>query len=234
MRMRNWLVGLATLVATTPALAQGQTEQGDWTLTLQGGPVLYADASAIERGTGVAMEALYYVTPRLAIGPVGDFIHSKTDGRFFVGVLNFGPDSTHIYEVGQTIGVLQYGGLAMLDLMPENDIAPYFAAGVGGYTIYLQPTSNDMAKRSRGMMLQAGAGLRFALGEATAIQLDVRDLIYMDFDREELNPVRPAHRNRQPDGTIRFPGAEHDLPDATSTVHNIRVSLGFRYIPGRN
>jgi len=235
MRMRNWLVGLATLAASTPALAQSQAETGDWTLTLRGGPVLYAEASAIERGTGVAVDALYHITPRLSIGPVADFIHSKTDGRYFIGVLNFGPDSTHIYEVGQTINVLQYGVAAMLDLMPETNIAPYLAAGAGGYTIYLQPTSNDMPKRTHGAMLQAGGGVRFALSDATAIQLDVRDLIYLDFDREELNPVRPAHRNRQPDGTIRFPGAEYpDLPEATSTVHNFRVSIGFRYIPGRN
>ncbi len=234
MRMRNWLVGLATLAASIPSLAQAQVERGEWTLTLRGGPVMYAEASAIELGTGVAVEALYYVSPRFAIGPVGDYVHSKTDGRYFIGVMNFGPDSTHVYEVGQSIGVLQYGAAGLFDLMPENNIAPYLAAGAGGYTIYLQPTSNDMPKRSRGMLLQAGGGVRFTLGDATAIQLDVRDLIYMDFDRDELNPVRPAHRNRQADGTIRFPGAEHDLPEATSTVHNIRVSIGFRYIPGRN
>src|SRR5690606_28527725 len=85
MRMRNWLVGLATLAASIPSLAQAQVERGEWTLTLRGGPVMYAEASAIELGTGVAVEALYYVSPRFAIGPVGDYVHSKTDGRYFIG-----------------------------------------------------------------------------------------------------------------------------------------------------
>ncbi|MBI4546235.1 MAG: outer membrane beta-barrel protein [Gemmatimonadetes bacterium] len=234
MNMRSWVASLATLLAAAPATLHAQNAARSWSVNLRGGSVLYADASALETGATAGLEALYYLTPRIAIGPSADYVYSKSDGRFFVAALDFGPDSSRVYNVGQRLNVLHYGGSLLVDLLPGNQVGPYLTGGAGGYSIYLEGNANDGFGRVSGLMFAAGGGIRLALTGNAGLQLDARDLIYTDLDREELNPIRPEHRNCQPERGCRFPGAEDPgLPAPETTVHNIRVTLGFSYVPGQ-
>lgn len=237
MRAPKWLaIGLAVLV--TPGLARAQAETGSWSVDVIGGAQLFAESSALETGPVVGLEALYQVTSRLAIGPAVDFVRSNTDGSFFVAALDFGADSTRVFEVGQRINALQYGGQVRFDLIPQSKFNPYVVGGAGAYTLYLETQSNDGFQRVTHLMFQGGGGFRYAVSEAAGIQFEVRDMIYTDFDRQDLNPIRPEHYNCPVNyasiNECRFPeAARSDLPDPQDTLHNIRFSLGLTYIPGR-
>ena len=229
-RTKAILAGLA-LAAAAPAAAHAQSTGQGWTLDVRGGALLYDDASAIETGGVVGLDALYHFSPRFAVGPLVDYAQTKTDGDFFVAVLDFGTDSSRINLVSQVVGALHYGLGAEFDVLPEARFSPYVAGGAGGYRLYLDPQAMEGPARVDGALLQAGGGIRWSLNESAGIRLEARDLIYLGYDREALNPVDPRHRNRQPDGTVLFPAAEADLPDARSTVHNFRLTVGFTYVP---
>ena len=226
-----WIRGLVagTLLLLLPGLASAQS---DWTVKLRGGAQMYPEASALETGPVIGIEALYNVTPRFSVGPALDYVATKSDGRFYVAVLNFGADSSRVYNVGQELSVAHYGLNLQFDVSPSSRYRPYVSGGAGGYTVYLSPQAADAPQRNNGLMVQAGGGINFALTEAAGVALDVRDIIYMDYDREELNPIRPEHRNRNADGSFKFPAAESNLGEAKSTLHNVRLTLGFSYVPG--
>ncbi len=235
MRVPNWLAltGLALLVV--PSGARAQSEQGTWSVEVSTGAQAFAESSALTTSPMLAIEALYQIAPRISIGPAIQFIRAETDGTFFVAALDFGADSTRIFEVGQTLTSLQYGGNVHVDLMPGNQLAPYLIGGAGGYTLYLDAQANDGFTRVSHLMFQGGGGVRYAVTESAGIQLDVRDVIYKDFDRDLLNPVAERLRNCSSSGSCRFPDAERaTTPDKQDMIHNIRFSIGLTYIPGLN
>lgn len=221
-------VAAACMLAGSSALS-AQTPAGEWILDLRGGAIVYDDASALQTGGTVSLEALYHITPRFAIGPSIDYVLTQSDGEFFPAVVEFGPDSLRVMNVGQTVGALNYGGVAVVDVLPASALSLYLAGGGGGYRLYLDAQSNEGAARVDGWMMQAGGGIRYSLTEAAGIQLDARDIIYGDFDREQLNPVGESQRPTDDDLNLVPP---RDLPEAKSTLHNFRVTLGFSYIPG--
>lgn len=216
-----------------PSFAAAQSvETGKWAVNLRGGAILFQEASAINTAPVIGVEALYRFSPRIAVGPSLDFAYARSDGRYFIAVLDFGPDSTRTFEVGQNLSVVHFGANALLNLLSRDRFGAYGALGGGGYAVYLGAQTNNGPQRVTGLQAQAGAGVRYAFSGSTGVQLDARDVIYFGFDRDELNPVRPDQRNVRPDGSIRFPAAEHDLSDESSTLHNVRLTLGFTYVPG--
>lgn len=239
MRIRHWLTaaGLCALLVPMQAAAQEDGEY-PWSVDVSGGALIYQEASSLETGVLVGIEALYHITPRLSVGPGAQYIRAETDPTFFVGVYNFGADSTRVYHVGQRINTLQYAGVARFDVAPDATLNPYVTAGAGGYTLYLETQSNDGFERLTELLLQFGGGVHYGVSESAGIQLDVRDVVYTNFDRAQLNPIPEANRNcptpGTPSGDCRFPAAERDLPAAEETLHNIRISLGLTYIPGLN
>jgi hypothetical protein len=224
---------LFTLLAAlaVPALAAAQ-DAGRWAVHVRGGAFLPQEASALQPGAVLGLEAMHRLTPRLAVGPAFDFAAGSTDGRYFIAVMQLGPDSTRLYEVGQDVMTVHVGANALVDLFNGGRLSGYAAGGVGAYALYLDVQSNDGPTRVTGPLAQVGGGVRYAVRGTSGIHLDVRNLVYLNYDRDDVNPVRPEQRNLRPDGSYRFPAAEHDLPGARSTVHNLRLTLGFTYIPG--
>ena len=234
MRVLNWLA-LAGLAVAMPSTVHAQSEQGAWSVEVSAGTQMYAVSSSLLSSPMLALEALYQVTPRIAVGPAIQFHRADTDGSFYVAAVDFGADSTRIFEVGQTLSALHYGVNAHVSVMPGGNLDPYVVLGAGGATLYLDTQANDDFRRVTHRMAQAGAGVRYAVNEAAGIQLDVRDVIYMNFDRDVLNPVDDRLRNCKSDGTCRFPDAERtDIPDKQDMIHNIRLSIGLTYVPGLN
>jgi opacity protein-like surface antigen len=234
MRVLNWLA-LAGLAVAVPSTVHAQSEQGAWSVEVSAGTQMYAVSSSLLSSPMLALEALYQVTPRIAVGPAIQFHRADTDGSFYVAAVDFGADSTRIYEVGQSLSALHYGFNAHVSVMPGGSLDPYVILGAGGATLYLDTQANDNFRRVTHQMVQGGAGVRYVVNESAGIQLDVRDVIYMNFDRDVLNPVQERLRNCKSDGACRFPDAERtDLPDKQDMIHNIRLSIGLTYVPGLN
>lgn len=234
MRALNWLA-LAGLAMAAPAAAHAQSEQAAWSVEVSAGTQMYAASSSLGATPMFALEALYQVTPRIAVGPAMQFHRADTDGSFYVAAVDFGADSTRIYQVGQTLSALHYGVNAHVSVLPGGRLDPYVLLGAGGYTLYLDTQANDDFRRVTHRLVQGGAGVRYAVTEAAGVQVDVRDVIYMNFDRDVLNPVEERLRNCKSDGTCRFPDAERaDLPDKEDMIHNLRLSIGLTYVPGLN
>ncbi len=228
-------LALAGLLMALPSSARAQSEQGAWSVEVSAGTQMYAPSSALTNSPMLALEALYQLTPRIALGPAIQFHRADTDGSFFVAAIDFGADSTRVFQVGQTLSALHYGLNAHISLMPGGALDPYVVVGGGGATLYLDTQANDNFRRVTHQMVLGGAGLRYTVSETAGIQLDVRDVIYRDFDRDILNPVEERLRNCGSDGSCRFPDAERtDLPDKQDMIHNIRLSIGLTYIPGLN
>ena len=234
MRLLNWLA-LAGLAMAVPSAVHAQSEQGAWSVEISAGTQMYATSSSLMSSPMLAMEALYQITPRIAVGPAIQFHRADTDGSFYVAAVDFGIDSTRVYQVGQTLSALHYGANAHVSVMPGGRLDPYVVVGAGGATLYLDTQANDDFRRVTHQMVQGGAGVRYAITEAAGVQIDVRDVIYLNFDRDVLNPVEERLRNCKSDGTCRFPDAERtDLPDKQDMIHNIRLSIGLTYVPGLN
>lgn len=235
MKIKRYWLGALTAALLLPASVSGQSLEGEWSVDVIGGAQMYPETSSLTTGPFVGVQALYQLTPRIAVGPAVDFVRTETDGSWFIAAVDFGADSTRIFEVGQRISALHYSGQVRFELSPEADFNPYLIGGAGGYTLYLETQSNDGFNRISELMFQVGAGIRYAVNESAGIQLDLRDVIYTNFERAPLNPIRERERNRQADGTIRFPGAERsDYDDADEMLHNLRFSIGLTYIPGLN
>ena len=234
MRVLNWLA-LAGLAVAVPSTVHAQSEQGAWSVEVSAGTQMYAVSSSLLSSPMLALEALYQVTPRIAVGPAIQFHRADTDGSFYVAAVDFGADSTRIYEVGQSLSALHYGFNAHVSVMQGGSLDPYVVLGAGGATLYLDTQANDNFRRVTHQMVQGGAGVRYVVNESAGIQLDVRDVIYMNFDRDVLNPVQERLRNCKSDGACRFPEAERtDIPDKQDMIHNIRLSIGLTYVPGLN
>ena len=231
MRIRQLLAVCAGAALLLPAASQAQDREGMWSVSVRGGPLMYAEASALEPGINLGLEAVYSLTPLISVGPSVDFVYGKSNGEFFVAAMPFSPDSTRVFEVGQQLSVLHYGGVARFDVLRQSRLGAYLVGGGGGYSIYLESASNDVARRVNGLMLQGGAGVSMGFSENAGVSLDVRDMIYTGFDREELNPIRARHQNCGSQNPLCFPGAQNDVPEAKETLHNLRFTLGFTYVP---
>jgi len=57
------------------------------------------------------------------------------------------------------------------------------------------------------------------------VALDVRDMMFMNFDRDRLNPLNAASRE------TRFIEDFPTPPTEKKTVHNLALQLGFTFFP---
>ena len=238
MRVWNRLASGVFAVLAMPALAFGQQMQGSWGVDVAAGLQGYDSSSGLNSGAFVGAAALYQISDHFAVGPNIQFTRNDTDASFFTGVLDFGADSARVYQVGQTINTLHYALDGRFDILPGNEINPYVMAGAGGYTMYLETQPNDIQQRVTDLLVQFGGGIRWSITEATGIAVDVRDVMYTNFDRDVLNPIREVHWNcsepGNPSSGCRFPDAETATPDKKSTIHNLRFAIGLTFIPGAN
>lgn len=225
MRSLRLMVPMAVCLVAFATAAQAQVETGNFQLTPYGGLFRADESSALKDAPIVGLEAVYYFSPALAIGLTGNFARGESDGSYFPAARwNVGPDTTRLFHVGQDLSIVTYGAVAKLGLTAGR-LTPYAAAGVGRYTLFLDPQSNNRPVTTGGLSFEAGAGFHVALSERAGIRLDVRDLVFTDFDREDLYPVDERFR------TDIFLVAEP--PAAKSTIHNIRAAIGFTYVPGQ-
>jgi len=108
---------------------------------------------------------------------------------------------------------------------PLGRLTPFVTGGAGVYTMFLDPQVNRGATRFGRLSGNVGGGFAMQLSERAGITLDVRDLIFTDYERARLNPTDGRFQNFQ------FPTEFQTAPAPKSTVHNFMISLGFMYAP---
>ena len=216
----------AALAACVAVSSYGQVQPGRLQVTPYAGVLLMDNASALNNMPILGIEGLVYANQNVGIGFYGSYSQGESDGSFFPAMRwDVGPDTTLLIHVGQDVSALTYGAIAKLGL-DAGRLSPYVAGGVGGYTVFLDPQSNDRPRRMGDFMYQFGGGFHYSIGESVGVRLDVRDLIFTGFDRDDLYPVAELFQ------TDVF--LEAMPPEAKSTIHNISLTIGFTaYMGGR-
>lgn len=207
------------------ALAVPASLHAQWLVAPQAGAILYDEASTLETMPVGSIEFTRPLTDMFALSLGMDYARGQIDGeRFPTAQLDFGQDSTINVVVNQPVSAVHYGGRLEVGRFAGR-LQPYAAAGAGGYTLFLNSQQHDQQETVSGISLQAGAGIRFGLTESSSLVLDARDVVYLSFDPNELSVVEERFEND------RFPELNPE-PLEEGTMHNIRLTLGFTFLPG--
>jgi hypothetical protein len=231
------LAGVAFVLATDSVAGQGLTA-GRFTVTPSIGTIRWDDASALankkadENGEftknvftpTVGLSADYLVARQVGLGFYFEASRPQTRGDYFPTLLLNFPNNAQLRTISQRVTVLMYGAQATLQL-PTGRLNPYLSGGAGLVTISGDPQQNDRNSSFTNGQFQVGGGLGFHVSGSTSLRIDVRDFVFTGFDRDELYPVNPSFQN------TLFPSANGNPPAEKSTVHNIRVAIGFSYVP---
>lgn len=190
------------------------------------GTQLYDKASALEGNTPTAgIDVTYRITPMLGIGVMLGASRPMTDANMFPLVRMQAGDTSLYYRVGQRVSQYTYGVQAVASLPAVSRFTPYADLGVGRFTFNMDPQAVGTTRRYSGPMFSLGAGLSFLVGSRTGFSVDLRDIVLSSFDRSQLDATDPLFRDPNFDPTP--PGQ----PAAKSTVHNLRLSIGVRFVP---
>ena len=224
------------LLAAAPARAQEadtllagdepvSSARSPFLITPSIGLMVHDEASALRRTTGVlGLDFLYRLGETFGVGFTGSVARPETDGEFFPLVRIPAGDTSLYYRVSQPVVEYTYGiqGQARMSL---GRWAPYANAAIGRYLFTLDPQANDGVRRYGGPMFSLGAGIHVPLGSRAGMSIDLRDVIFSSFERDEFDATDPLLRDPRFDP---IPGGK---PDAKSTVHNLRLSVGVSFIP---
>lgn len=221
MRLRT-LVWLAVAVLV-PATASAQWSTQQFSVTPRGGFMTYDDASGIDDAAYIGVEAAYAFSPYFSLGTGLTLSRPQTIGDQFITQLAFG-DTTFYIGVEQPLMMIDVG-LTAQARYPGERLTPFLTGGVGYYNLDLDPQAEGRPERVGDLSGMIGGGLHVRLGSSVGIQLEVRDLIFTGFERDELNPVASTFFN------TRFPEDFTPPPAAKSTVHNLMFGIGFTFVP---
>ena len=222
MRISPSLALVASLVCTSAAGAQAVA--GQFTVSPRGGALLFDRATGLENAGHIGVDATYSLSRFLGVGLNLSFARPQTRGSDFVGALFIG-DTTFLVKVTQPVTLVNAGLSATLQTTAGR-FNPYLTGGAGMYTLYLDPEVEQNASRFQRLSILVGGGVDFRVAERVGILLDVRDLIFTNFDRDRLNPLTAAGRN------TRFLEDFPTPPAKKPTAHNAMISIGFSFIPG--
>jgi hypothetical protein len=241
--MRYAVRAALTGCALSYAVAAGaqQSSVRNFTVTPVVGLIHWDDASALANksaaGDGrftkrdynptVGLSAEYSVVPMLGVGFYFEASRPMTRGDYFPSAFFDYGTRADVYVVSQRVTVRMYGVQATLGT-DVSRLHPYVTGGVGAVTLTLDPQQNDANKQYSTGQFQLGGGLGYRVGRSVSVTADVRDFVFTSWDRDELNPVRPAFQN------TRLPAVNANPPAEKNTVHNIRLAIGFSFVPRGN
>ncbi|MFN2398430.1 MAG: outer membrane beta-barrel protein [Gemmatimonadaceae bacterium] len=235
------LAGISMAAAANDVQAQA-LQSGRFTVTPIIGTIRWDDASALANKEAnssgaftetkitptVGMQADYHIRPQIGVGFYFEAARPTTRGDYFPSVLfNFGASlPAELRVVSQRVTVMMYGVQGTLGF-GLGRLNPYVSGGGGAVTVNTDPQQSDGNNSYTTGQFQLGGGLGFQLGANTALRIDVRDFVFTSWDRNQLNPVRAAFQN------TLFPSANGNPPEEKSTVHNLRIGIGFSFVPRR-
>ena len=185
------------------------------------------DDGAFTKGIVTPMfgiSAIYNVLRQIGVGAYIDAGRAETRGDYFPAVLFQYGNDIDLNVVSQRVTVLLYGLQGQFQL-PLGRLEPYVGGGFGGVTVFADAQQNDGNRRINSASAQFGGGLAFNVGGGRIV-LDARDYVFLDWDRDKLNPsTNVAFQN------TTLPSVNPTPPDKKSTVNNFRIALGFSFVP---
>jgi hypothetical protein len=220
---RKTIVALTMLAVGATGGLSAQIVPHQFQIGPRAGTIGFDNSSGIKRGGLLGVDATYYLTRGLGIGLVLDLSRPETDGSFFPAELSFG-DTTFAYEVSQPLTIVN-AQLQATFAFNAGRLAPFVAAGVGSYRIFLDPQVANGPRSFSNLSYSLGGGVNLRVGESSGIRLEVRDHVYSKFDRDRLNPVNARF------APLRFPELIPQPVAAKSTIHNIALLLAFSFVP---
>jgi hypothetical protein len=229
-----------TLAVAADGVAAQQSVAGRFTVTPVIGAIRFDESSALANKKAndageftetaitptVGLSAEYLVTPRFGLGFYFEAARPETRGDYFPSLqLVFGNEA-ELYSISQRVTMLVYGvqGSANFGV---GRIQPYVSGGAGAVTINNDPQQSDGNSSFTHAQFQVGGGIGYTVSQSTSIRLDVRDFVFTGWDRDQLNVVNPRFQN------TLLPAANGNPPAEKSTVHNVRLALGFSFTPRR-
>jgi hypothetical protein len=104
--------------------------------------------------------------------------------------------------------------------------------GVGAVTVNTDPQQQGSNRSFTEGQFQLGGGLGWRLGTTTALRVELRDFVFTGWDRDRLNVVSTdPNACGGPCPNTTFLAANGNPPEKKSTVHNLRLAIGFSYVP---
>jgi hypothetical protein len=212
-----------------------------------GGYQWFDDAAALNGSPTIGFRAMsprsVLGVPGLTFGVTAAFARPTTRGDYFpwnrqiyYSDINRRNDTTLVFEVSQRVTMVHYGaelgfragGAAgpTRGLMDLRAIALEVSGGIGGYAFYEDPEQNRRNEVHAKPALSLGGGLGIPMPGNAMLRFRVDDLIFTGFDREWFSLHDPLFAEEL------FQNPERTPPAPKSTVHNLRLSVQFSFVPG--
>lgn len=222
-RKRLVVAALAGALSAPSLVAQPRVD-----VTTRLGGIKFDRAASLETAAFLGLDAMYRLNPYFSLGTALNVTQANTRAEDFVTTLTFGQalagDTTTFHALGQAVNIIQ-ANIVGLIRPTSGRLAPFAIAGAGYYGAFLDPQINRGSRQFNGFSGTIGGGILFQLSPSAGIQLDVRDLILTSYEAGTLDPSGGRNPN------LWFLEDFPEPPDRKSTVHNIALSLGFRYAP---
>lgn len=235
MTKRIMPLGLATAaLVLLPALV-GAQQAGQYAVSVLAGQTTYEDVAAIQSAPMAGIEAQYQPTSMLGVGFYVMGSRPTTDERYFpMSRLEF-KDSVYHYLVNQQVVNIDFGVSASL----RAGFGAFEVMGLGGAGRYVFALDEERSRSPQsipnqdddtfsGMEYMVGGSVGYNFGESGVIRLQVRDMIYTDYDRNRFDVSEPLLSARN----VPHPNPDLLAAESKDTVHSIRLNLGFTFFPG--
>lgn len=227
---------MATLVALGAAMPAQAQDPGQYSVTVLGGVAMYPDGTALQSAPTAGLEAHYLASSMLGIGFYVMGARPTTDERFFPLTRMEFKDTVYHYLTSQQVLNVDYGISASL----RGSVGRFELMGLGGVGRYwfsldderisgpAIPSQEQDLDTFGGMEYMVGGAVGMNFGESGTIRLQVRDMIYTDFDRNRFDLSEPLLAARN------MPHPHQELLDSEnkSTTHNLRAQIGLTFYPG--
>lgn len=225
---RRSLVLMATLLFGVAAADAGaQSPGGAFTVAPHAGYFMFDEASGLDDYATAGVDVAYHLNTYFSIGLFGDIARPTTIGKYFPRARHEFEDTTFTYRVSQQVTLANVGVAGWVSY-PVGPMAASLVAGVGRYTIFMDPQVMRRSESFGGLGFVVGGTLGYALSDNTGLQLSVRDYYFTDYERRALDPVLEPHV----DDT--WPEFLEGVPPRKERFHNLRVSVGLTFVPGGN
>jgi hypothetical protein len=219
---------LGALAVATPAGAQEPA--GRFTVATRGGYIDFGRNTSLEGAPYIGLDTEYGLQRFFTLGTslvvsrpntvAGDFLTTQTYGVATAG------DTTFVYGASQAVSLVNGELLATLRY-PMSRITPFVSGGFGVYGMFMDPQTNNGARRSNGTSATVGGGLALRLSDRAGLQFDVRNMTFFQYNRRDLDPTG----GRNPYTTL-FAEDFSAPPGRSKSVNSLMFTLGFRYVPG--
>jgi hypothetical protein len=240
-------IGLAVPAATAMALGAGtaaaQEGSGTFRVSPHGGYTTYASETGLKPSVNLGLDALYFVSKNIGIGVLLDYARPETDSSYFPVEFSFGgssfldnPDGvTYVVGVNMPVSIAQYQLIG--EFRFGDRLQPFISGGAGAYTMFLDPQAAAGNTNFTNWALSAGVGVSFRASAATGVRLEVRDFMFLNYDRANLQvqtfqsdwTIGGLGSYNQP---VRFPDVVPAQEPFSGSAHNFQFALAFNFTPG--